>query len=194
MPGFFVSPSNPGVMIKYALYEYVPQRMLKGATTEDIITHLMVLGFKDGRNVYTRWAARQFAYALSLMDLTDTVVVCVPASTPWSHTRRWKRFLDILCSRTGAVNGFGYVKVSGSRKRAHVTGDYELCTNIKRYVHMDAERLTGRKVLVIDDIYTTGQSSASFIAALEAAGADVVMAVFLAKTRRWQAHTHRQPL
>lgn len=194
MPGFFVLPLNPEVMMKLALYDYVPQRMLKVASQEDIITRMMILGFKDGRNVYTRWAARKFAYALSLMDLTDTVIVCVPASTAWSHTRRWKRFLDILCYRTGAVNGFGYVKVSGSRKRAHVTGDYELCTNIKRYVHLDAERLRGRKVLVIDDIYTTGQSSASFIAALEAVGAEVVMAMFLAKTRRWQAHIHRQPL
>ena len=42
----------------------------------------------------------------------------------------------------------------------------------------------GKKVLVIDDIYTTGQSSRSFIAAMEAAGADVVLAMFLAKTRQ----------
>lgn len=92
--------------------------------------------------------------------------------------------MDLLCRRTGAENGFSYVTVTGCRKKAHVTGDYELCTNIKRYVHIDAERLRGRKVLVIDDIYTTGQSSASFIGTLEAAGACVVMAMFLARTKR----------
>lgn len=170
-------------MFKYALYDYVPQRWVHRFPIEQQVVDLMILGFKDGRNVYTRWAARQFAMTLSPLDMTDTVIVCVPASTPYSHTRRWKRFLDILCRRTGAENGFGYVTVTGNRKRAHVTGDYELCTNIKRYVHIDAERLRGRKVLVIDDIYTTGQSSASFIGALEAAGACVVMAMFLAKTR-----------
>ena len=164
-------------MFKYALYDYVPQRWVHRFPIEQQVVDLMILGFKDGRNVYTRWAARQFAMTLSPLDMTDTVIVCVPASTPYSHTRRWKRFLDILCRRTGAENGFGYVTVTGNRKRAHVTGDYELCTNI------DAERLRGRKVLVIDDIYTTGQSSASFIGALEAAGACVVMAMFLAKTR-----------
>lgn len=170
-------------MLKYALYDYIPQRRVHRFPVEQQVVDLIILGFKDGRNVYTRWAARQFAMTLSFMDMTDTVIVCVPASTPYSHTRRWKRFMDLLCRRTGAENGFGYVTVTGSRKRAHVTGDYELCTNIKRYVRIDAERLRGRKVLVIDDIYTTGQSSASFIGALEAAGADVVMAVFLAKTR-----------
>lgn len=170
-------------MFKYALYDYVPQRWVHRFPVEQQVVDLMILGFKDGRNVYTRWAARQFAMTLSLLDMTDTVIVCVPASTPYSHTRRWKRFLDLLCRRTGAENGFCYVAVTGSRKRAHLTGDYELCTNIKRCVNIDAERLRGRKVLVIDDIYTTGQSSASFIGALEAAGANVVMAMFLAKTK-----------
>ena len=170
-------------MIRYAIHQYVPARKANGFPFHVRDTNRMILGFKDGRNVYTRWAVRQFAMTLSPLDMTDTVIVCVPASTPYSHTRRWKMFLDLLCRRTGAENGFGYVAVTGSRKRAHVTGDYELCANIKRYVRIDAESLRDRNVLVIDDIYTTGQSSSSFIGALEAAGANVVMAVFLAKTR-----------
>lgn len=170
-------------MIRYAIHQYVPARKANGFPFHVRDTNRMILGFKDGRNVYTRWAVRQFAMTLSPLDMTDTVIVCVPASTPYSHTRRWKMFLNLLCRRTGAENGFGYVTVTGSRKRAHVTGDYELCANIKRYVRIDAESLRGRNVLVIDDIYTTGQSSSSFIGALEAAGANVVMAVFLAKTR-----------
>ena len=136
----------------------------------------MIIGFKDGRNVYTRWAAREFAKALSQADLSDVVIVCVPASTTYSHTRRWKWFLSILCTMTGAENGFEYVKVVGSRKRAHTTGEYELATNIKHYVHLKGDMLQGRKVLVIDDIYTTGQSSKAFIGALEAVGSRVVMA------------------
>ena len=143
----------------------------------------MILGFKDGRNVYSRWAARQFAQALSAMNLSDVTIVCIPASTTCAHARRWKRFSRLLCRLTGAQNGFDRVQVYGSRKRAHVTGVYELATNIKRYVHIDADFFQGRKVLVIDDIYTTGQSSRAFIGAIEAVGATVVMVAFLAKTR-----------
>ena len=145
----------------------------------------MIIGFKDGRNVYSRWAARLFSRALVAMDMKDVVVVCIPASTRYAHVRRWKRFSTELCRLTGAVNGFDRVQVSGSRKRAHVTGEYELCTNIKHYVHIDDEFFRGKKVLVIDDIYTTGQSSSAFIGAMQAAGADVQMALFLGRTKQF---------
>lgn len=173
-------------MLKYALFEYVPNRKLGKASFEQQDLHRMILEFKDGRNLYTRWAARQFARALSAMDLSDVVIVCVPASTRYANVRRWKRFSSLLCGMTGAIDGFDRIQVSGSRKRAHVTGDCELATNIKHYVHIDAEYFRGRKVLVIDDIYTTGQSSAAFIAAMEASGATVTMAMFLARTKRYR--------
>lgn len=171
-------------MMKAAIFEYIPKRFLRRATFEQKDTNRMILGFKDGRNVYSRWAARLFAQSLALTDLHNVVIVCVPASTTCANVRRWKRFSQELCKRTGAINGFDYIAVKGSRKRAHVTGDYELATNIKHYVHINHVYFRGKKVLVIDDIYTTGQSSRSFIAAMEAAGADVVMAMFLAKTRQ----------
>jgi len=146
----------------------------------------MILAFKDGRNVYTRWAACLFARALTAMDLSDTVIVCIPASTRCANVRRWKRFSALLCRLTGAIDGFDRIQVCGSRKRAHVTGDHELATNIKHYVHIDADFFKGRKILVIDDIYTTGQSSAAFIEAMKAAGATVTMAMFLARTKRYR--------
>ena len=170
-------------MFKYAFLDYCPKRYLHRASFEQTMANHMILGFKDGRNVYTRWVARLFARALAGMDLSSYTVVCIPASTPYSNARRWKRFSDLLCRATGAHNGFDRVQVCGSRKRAHITGDCELARNIKHYVHIDAEYFRGRKVLVIDDIYTTGQSSAAFIAAIEAAGATVPMAIFLARTK-----------
>ena len=173
-------------MLKYALFDYVPNRKLNKASFELQDLHRMILGFKDGRNLYTRWAARQFAHALSAMDMSKTVIVCIPASTQCANVRRWKRFSDMLCRLTGAIDGFDRIQVCGSRKRAHITGDYELATNIKHYVHIDAEYFRGREVLVIDDIYTTGQSSAAFIGAMQAAGATVTMAMFLARTKRYR--------
>lgn len=170
-------------MFKYALYSYIPQRFQRRATFDEQDISRMIIGFKDGRNIYTRWAARQFAKALALMDLTDTVVVCVPASTRYAHVRRWKRFSQLLCKQTGAIDGFEHIEVCGNRKRAHITGEYELATNIKHLVNIDADFFRGKRVLVIDDIYTTGRSSDAFIGALEATGAHVRMAMFLAKTR-----------
>lgn len=170
-------------MLKYALYDYIPRRFQRRASFEQQDICRMILGFKDGRNVYSRWAAAQFAMALSKVDLKNVFIVCIPASTHYAHVRRWKRFSHELCRMTGAQNAFGHVQVSGSRKRAHITREYELCGNIKHYVHIDMDFSRGQKVLVIDDIYTTGQSSTAFIGAMQGAGADVLGALFLAKTR-----------
>ena len=170
-------------MLQFALFDYIPKRFLGRATFEQQDTSRMIIGFKDGRNVYSRWAARQFARALAATDLSKVVIVCIPASTQYAHVRRWKRFSTELCRLTGAVNGFDRVQVSGSRKRAHVTGEYELCTNIKHYVHIDDDFFRGKRVLVIDDIYTTGRSSSAFIGAMQAVGADVLGALFLGRTK-----------
>ena len=170
-------------MMKFALYSYIPQRFQRRATFEEQDICRMIIGFKDGRNVYTRWAARQFSRALAAMDLTDTVIVCIPASTKYAHIRRWKRFSQLLCQQTGAIDGFSHIEVCAGRKRAHITGEYELATNIKHLVNIDADYFRGKNVLVIDDIYTTGQSSRAFIDAMQAAGADVLMALFLGRTK-----------
>lgn len=172
-------------MMKFALYSYIPQRFLRWATFEEQDLCRMIIGFKDGRNVYTRWAVRQFSRALEAEDLTDTVVVCIPASTECAHVRRWKRFSQQLCRQTGAIDGFPYIKVVAGRKRAHTTGEYELATNIKHLLSIDADFFRGKRVLVIDDIYTTGRSSDAFIGAISRTGATVVGAMFLAKTRRF---------
>lgn len=175
-------------MMKFALYSYIPQRFQRRATFEEQDICRMIIGFKDGRNIYTHWAARQFSRSLAAMDLTETVIVCVPASTMYAHVRRWKRFSQLLSGLTGAIDGFSHIEVVAGRKRAHVTGEYELATNIKHLVHIDADYFRGKSVLVIDDIYTTGRSSQAFINAIEATGANVRMAMFLAKTKWFGYH------
>lgn len=174
-------------MMRYALYSYVPRRFARKASFDQKVTNQMILGFKDGYNVYSRWAAREMARALRMMDLSEVVIACVPASTRYSNSRRWHRFSEMLCELTGATNGFDRIQVRGSRSRVHMSGDNELATNIKRCIDIDAAFFKGRKVLVIDDIVTSGQSANAFAAALEAAGATVMMQLFLAKTRKIKA-------
>ena len=171
---------------KHALFTYVPVRMLQRSSFELQELHRSILAFKDGRDFYTRWAARQFAHALAAADLTDVVIACVPASSSYSTARRWKRFSRLLSGMTGAVDGFDRIQVCGIRNRTHVTGENELAADINSYVHIDTGFFRGRKVLVIDDIYTTGKSSDAFISAMESAGANVTMAMFLAKTMRYR--------
>ena len=155
--------------MKYALFDYVPRRFQQiSFELQDV--RRMILGFKDGRNVYTRWAAKEFARALSAMDMTNTVVVCVPASTMCAHVRRWKLFSKLLCRQTGAIDGFSHVQVCGNRKRAHITGEYELCNNIKHLLNIDAEGLTAIEVYDINGrvVATYGAENKINIASLPA--------------------------
>ena len=45
--------------------------------TQDTMRHL--LDFKAGRKYATKWAADLVARTLALMDLTNTIIVCIPA-------------------------------------------------------------------------------------------------------------------
>ena len=132
-------------MFKYALFSYIPRRFWHLASFEQRDVCRIILGFKHGRNIYTRWAVREVSRALALASLKDVVIVCTPASTHYAHVRRWKRFSRMLCKHAGAIDGFDRVQVVGRRKRAHVTGEYELTNNIKQFVHVDTEYFRGKK-------------------------------------------------
>ena len=98
-------------MIKFALHRYLPKRYLKRASFEDIDRHRMILDFKDGKPYATRWAAREICNSLSAMDLSDTIIVCVPACCKRTNDRRFKEFSSIICERTGAVNGLSLIHI-----------------------------------------------------------------------------------
>ena len=66
-------------MFKYALLDYVPQRYLRRASFDTLENDRFILDFKSGRRYATDKASRLIGKALSLMDLKDTVIVCIPA-------------------------------------------------------------------------------------------------------------------
>lgn len=68
-------------MFKYALFDYVPQRYLRRASFDTLENDRFILDFKSGRRYATDKASRLIGKALSLMDLKDTVIVCIPASS-----------------------------------------------------------------------------------------------------------------
>jgi len=171
-------------MMKFAIYDYVPRRMADKATFRQQDINRRILDFKEGRNYATRWAANVFAYTLSHVDLSDTVLVSIPAHCQASHARRYKRFLQLLSKQCNAINGYSYITVKKSRECVHTTKQYDWCNSHAEYIDIDYEFFQGKKVVVIDDICTSCTTANSFITFLQNAGADVCMALFLAKTKR----------
>ena len=169
-------------MIKYALYDYIPKSLLNFATFEQQDICRKILDFKEGRIYAAVWAAKTIAQVLSLINLNDVIIACVPASSERSYIRRWKRFSNILCSLSGAVNGLEHIIVIGIREKFHKQRNNN---NILKNVLLDEVFFEKRKVVIIDDIFTTGATSDKFIKMLENAGADVKLAVFLGKTKQF---------
>ena len=149
-------------MFKYAIMQYTPQRYMRHADfeTQDTMRHL--LDFKAGRKYATKWAAQIVGKTLSAMDLTNTVIVCIPASCEQTNKRRYKRFSASVCEKCKAINGFEHIQVIGKR------------------------------VLLIDDICTTCATANAFIEQMQKAGADVRMTLFLAKTKTYHRTTNYQ--
>lgn len=167
-------------MFRYALFTYTPQKRMRKASFEDRELSRKILLFKDGRKTATAWAANEMAKSMRLMDLTDTIIICVPASCQYTYTRCFKRFSKTLCDKCNAINGFDFVKVVGKRCKKHICKEDCPLSNII----IDADKLKGRKVIIIDDIVTTGQTADSFAKRIQEAGADVRMTCFLAKTKQ----------
>ena len=159
---------NQGIF-KYALMSYLPQKYLRHASFEAQEADRLIIDFKSGRKYATERVSRLFAKTLSLMDLKDTIIVCIPASCQRTYTRRFRKFSENVCAKTGAINGFDHIKVIGKREKVHISGDFQ-----------------GKRILIIDDICTTGRTSDDFREKMEQAGAHVRMAMFLAKTKQFK--------
>ena len=140
-------------MLKYALYDYIPRRQQRRATFEQQETCRRILDFKDGRTYAKQWAATEIGRALRAAQLSEVVIVCVPASCQHTYVRRYKKFSQMLCAILGTADGFDCIEVIGHRKKAHhgAPRDERLVQNVAI-----SSSLRGRKVLLIDDICTTG--------------------------------------
>lgn len=83
--------------------------------TQDTMRH--ILDFKAGRKYATKWAADLVARTLAPMDLTNTIIVCIPASCEQTNKRRYKRFSASVCEKCKAINGFEHIQVKASVRK-----------------------------------------------------------------------------
>lgn len=74
-----------------------------------------------------------------------------------------------------------YVTIIGEKQPLHTSAFHFVCED-NYEVRVSADYFRGRKVIVFDDLITTGRTARKFAAQLTAAGAEVIGGLFLAET------------
>lgn len=135
---------------------------------------------EEGRTPLARSLAPALQAAVTRLDVRDAVVVPMPTSRA-SYRRRGFRVPDLLAARAR-------LPVARLLRPARRTGDQRGLDRGARRENV-AESLmataaAGRRVIVLDDVATTGASLEEAVRALRAGGAEVLGAVTVAATPR----------
>lgn len=162
------------------LYKYLPMRY--DATPREERDRHLVIDFKEGKENATFQVAAYVAAYLKGRRITGEsyTFLCLPASSSTVHHTRFAHFAELVCQECGFQNGFHLVKHLQDRKKVHNTGARQRFTD---YLHF-SEDLINRKVIVFDDVVTTGCTFNLFCEYLKDAGAEVVYGLALAHTIR----------
>ncbi len=118
-------------------------------------------------------------------SLKYLTLVCIPASTQIKNDARYKEFSERLCQETGMENGFDYTHVTVSREARHNGGE----EGVVNY-SFDDSFFNGKRVILLDDIITKGNSMRIAKAKLEKLGAQVICGLSVGKTRHERRNGH----
>jgi ComF family protein len=138
--------------------------------------------------------AARMSTALARFDPIDLGAIDLIAPVPLYWSRRWLRGFNqsaLLAKRLAVRNNVAYRpralrRVRRTRVQAGLA-DVERVANMRGAFAATPVAVKGRRVLLVDDVMTTGATLAAAAAALKAAGASSVVAFVLARAERGRA-------
>ena len=173
-----------GITMAY-LYPYLPKD--RQLLEEDRMIGEKLYNFKRGE--YVPGLENEICALFERLGLEKGgyTLLCMPASN-WERTEiRYRRLSSDLSTRMNWTDGFGTL-IPVSREPVHLTGRRRPMGT--EDFMLDKRMLKGKKILLLDDLLTTGMTVLSVASLLRDAGLTPVAAVFVGRTIekavRWQ--------
>lgn len=171
-------------MKTFNYYEYNSKRFDTSAEAEQVRN--FIFAFKDGKQWATDYAADMVVN--SFVDTygdkaSDFVLVCAPAANNKKYCKRFNRFAQMVSQGAKVQNGNEHISIYGERTAKHFSTD-RVCESFDYRVALDREYFSGKKVIIFDDVVTSGATAREFANELAECGAQVMGAMFLARTKR----------
>lgn len=166
----------------YALYDYLPINRKIEPGMDDRMVRSLVFRTKDGK--CPELTARLIALAAGkeknfLNDPGNTVLIPIPASTSVAHEARFRVLCRELAAQLGITDGYSLLELVADREPEDVRRGMPL-SSVMRLVEYNS--VEGKDVLLLDDVYTTGNSFRQVAQYLMAADARSITGLFVAKT------------
>lgn len=165
-------------------YDYLPQRFAPTSLTDEQVRSF-IYKFKNGDKMAAKHAAKLVATLLWRWyshNCSDYVIVCVPSSNASEYKKRFSYFAAVVADRCAQDNAMAHVHIWGKREALHRSAGHVVRDTDDYCVTVDDDFFRGRKVIIFDDLITTGTTADNFAEQLKAAGADVRGGLFLAQT------------
>ncbi|MDT3662884.1 MAG: phosphoribosyltransferase [Anaerobiospirillum sp.] len=116
------------------------------------------------------------------VDKSNIAFVCLPASKKANHEARFKNFSESICKYLGIQNGFDHLTIINEKDPKYSPFATKRNWNMESDLQFDSDFFEGKKVILFDDIVTSGDSMRAFIYKLRSLGAKPVLCMSLLYT------------
>lgn len=174
----------------FYLYDYVPISCGFDVPQNAWDTRHLVWNFKFDRN--KRITESQHNCALDILIpkfeellqktfkecVSELTLVCIGASTRAINKDRYEVFSDRLCKKLNMINAYSHIRVVRDRVAKREGGELR-----KGDIEFDKTFFEGKRILLFDDVFTSGLTMARYAVTLVSFGATVIGGITIAKTK-----------
>lgn len=171
---------------KFNFGVYIPKAYRELATEEEKNFSEWVINFKDGQKAQLKEGAQMVISKLRQWygdKARELVCVPVPCSSMAQYRFRFSYFCVVVANTLGQANPMQHVTILGKRSAAHRNPAHTIVKDDNYEVQVDGEFFKGKKVVIVDDIVSSGRTADDFAKVLEDAGAEIKGGIFFAKTK-----------